>query len=384
MSREQKTIHQTIRLEPKRLAEMLEDLRMAEQRSLADCNRKDDRVWINKRILVNFLGKNSSDAQYEAFVRNISSTGICFVHGVYIYPDTPCTITIHTHSGEQQCISAVVTRCRHITSLLHEVGAKFESEIELEEFVDPRSIPSDNESKPDDISSAVGTILIIDDCIADQRLMRHALSKSSLEFIFADDGASALAQITDVPVMVICDLNLPDTDGLDLIKKIRTDGYAGPIIMATGEEDPEFRTKAIQAGAMDYVIKPCPPADLRAAVMKALAVVDQSPMHGTAPIISTADPEEMPSDLVKQFVDDLAELSAMIESSLSPINKDVIREKALMVKGSALGYGFAPLMHAANTLVKTIDEDATEDEITGTAKILLSTCRRAAIPSDWI
>ena len=128
MSRESKPVIQTIRLDPRKLSALLEEIRSSEHRTAGGDARDTDRVWINKRILVSFHGKHSALGQYEAYVRNMSCTGISFVHGVYVYPDTPCTITIHTHTGEQQCISATIRRCRHITGMIHEIGAQFESE----------------------------------------------------------------------------------------------------------------------------------------------------------------------------------------------------------------------------------------------------------------
>jgi len=382
MTTDKKAIIQTIRLDPRKLAVLLEDIRANEHKGGVEDARDVDRVWLNTRIIVDFQGKHSSGGRYEAFARNISPKGISFVHGVYVYPDTPCSITIHTRTGEQQCISAYVRRCRHVTGMLHEVGAEFESEIEIEEFVDQRTASSLNAELNADITEATGTVLIIEDCDADQRLIQHHLSKSKLEFVSAKTGAEAIELIDAYPTLVICDLNLPDTNGLDLIKLLRKKGYAGPVIMETGEEMPELKLKADHAGAFDLIIKPCTSLDLRSMVARALAEAGNSPLRGNSAIYSTADPEEMPFGLVQEFVDDLVEIAKKIESSLKPPDTTKMREQALSVKSSALGYGFAPLMHAARNLIKSIDESAEGSKIMDDARVLLSTCRRAAVPDE--
>ncbi|MEQ9616974.1 MAG: response regulator [Phycisphaerales bacterium] len=380
MTRDNKPIIQTIRLDPRKLASLLEDIRSGEHKAGADDKREADRVWLNQRILVSFQGKHSNADQYEAYARNISPSGISLVHGVYVYPETPCTITIHTRTGEQQCLSGTVTRCRHITGMLHEIGAKFDSEIEIEEFVESAAVVATGPQATGDLSKCVGTILIVDDNLADQRLIQHLLSKSSLEFLLAETAEEALGFLVDFPTVIICDINLPDMSGFELVPKMRNAGYAGPVIMETGEEDSELKEKAMQIGAMDLIVKPCPPTDLRTAVAKALALVDSSPLHGSAPIVSTADMNEMPVELIQDYIEDLSGIADDIEGVIDSIDKKVLRDRAINVKSSALGYGFAPLMHAASTLVKVIDQDADESKVKDAARVLLSTCRRATAP----
>jgi len=379
MKREKDTI-QTIRLDPRKLAIILEEIRASEQKTDIDDSRESDRIWLSKRIVVKFQGKHSCAGEFEAYVRNISSTGISFIHGVYVYPETPCSITINTRTGEQQCMAAVVKRCRHVTGTLHEIGAQFESEIEIEEFAEQSDIVTQNTEANTDLSEAAGTILIIDDNDADRRLIKHHLSKSNFEFLNAVNGADALKQIEAYPTLVICDIHLPDTNGLELLKKMRKIGYTGPVIMETGDEMPQLREKAVQAGALDLIIKPCTAMDLRGLVIKALAEADSSPLRGNAPIHSTAEPDEIPLELVTDYIADLKTLAEDIESALTPTNTKVLRLKALNIKSSALGYGFAPLMHAARNLITSIDESAPESKIANDAKVLISTCRRAAVP----
>ena len=382
MKRDGPSIIQTLRIEPRKLASMLEDLRQEESISTPEQGPENDRVWLNKKILVNFKGKYSSANQYEAHVRNISATGMSFVLGVYTYPDTPCTITIHTYSGEQQCLSGTVVRCRHLMGMIHEIGARFDSEIELDEFIDQSSRSLDGNSSAD-LSRATGTVLVIEDNVHDQRLLQHTLSDSKLDFTIVSDGASAIEHIADYPALIICDQNLPDTNGISLIKQIRKEGYGGQIVMVTGEEGEAVRHSAMQAGAMGIVTKPWTPTELKSMVAQALEQANDSPLHGSMPIVSTADTTQIPAEFVTQFVEGLAEIGDAIESSIEPLNRETLRARAMSVKSSALGYGFAPLTHAASKVLRDIDEKEENGKIIEDARTLLSTCRRAKVPDEW-
>lgn len=55
---------------------------------------------------------------------------------------------------------------------------------------------------------------------------------------------------------VVLDLGLPDGNGLDFLKKLRTDGFSEPIIVMTARDQISDRIKGLDAGADDYVVKP--------------------------------------------------------------------------------------------------------------------------------
>lgn len=385
MPNDERSIIRTIRLDPRKLASMLEATRDDERNNPVDDDRGTDRVWLTKRVLITFKGKHSSANHYEAFVRNISATGISIVLGVYIYPDTPCAITIHTSSGEQQVISGQVNGCRHLTAMIHEIGIDFASEIEIGEFVEGHAgnFSAGADTRPDDIANARGRILIIEDSIPDQRLLRHALEESKLELTFVVNGAEAIEKINDFPTLVICDQNLPDTNGIMLIKQMRDAGYPGQVLMITGEESEDLKTEALRAGAMGTIVKPWTPRELRTRILEALEKADNSPLHGTLPIVSTADPEKMPAEIILEFVDSLDGIADAIQTAIDPFDRETLRASALTVKSSALGYGFAPLTHAASRVVHGIDEGEEDDEVITIARVLLSTCRRATVPDKW-
>lgn len=74
------------------------------------------------------------------------------------------------------------------------------------------------------------------------------------------DGKSALAGIAEAaPALVVCDIMLPDMTGYDIVKQLRRDTAtaATPVILLTALDDEAHQIKGYQAGADDYMVKPC-------------------------------------------------------------------------------------------------------------------------------
>jgi two-component system KDP operon response regulator KdpE len=99
-------------------------------------------------------------------------------------------------------------------------------------------------------------ILIVDDEPQILRALRINLQARQYEVLTAVDGAKALRQASEhKPDLVILDLGLPDIDGVDVIRKLRTWSPV-PIVILSGRSDSRDKVDALDAGADDYVTKP--------------------------------------------------------------------------------------------------------------------------------
>ncbi len=103
----------------------------------------------------------------------------------------------------------------------------------------------------------MSTILVIDD----ERPIRNAL-KEILEFEkfkvdLAEDGQEGLHLISKNKYdIVLCDIKMPKTDGIEVLEKIITDGHDFPVIMISGHGNVETAVDAIKKGAFDFIEKP--------------------------------------------------------------------------------------------------------------------------------
>ncbi|MEU5262949.1 response regulator [Amycolatopsis sp. NPDC021455] len=100
------------------------------------------------------------------------------------------------------------------------------------------------------------SVLVVDDETALRRALRINLSARGYAVTTAKDGASALlAAATEHPDLVLLDLGLPDIDGIEVIRELRT-WSAMPIIVLSARQRPADRIQALDTGADTYVTKP--------------------------------------------------------------------------------------------------------------------------------
>jgi two-component system chemotaxis response regulator CheY len=105
-------------------------------------------------------------------------------------------------------------------------------------------------------------VLIVDDSAAIRKILQRMLKQTNLpmgRFVEAGDGVEALEALkTEKVNLVLTDINMPNMDGLQLLKRLRADPeYAEvPIILITTEGGEQKVLEAVQLGASGYVRKP--------------------------------------------------------------------------------------------------------------------------------
>lgn len=103
-------------------------------------------------------------------------------------------------------------------------------------------------------------ILTVDDFSTMRRIIKNLLRQLGYtNIVEAEDGMSALAQLSQGKVdLVISDWNMPNMDGLELLKAIRGDENLKdiPVLMVTAEAVEEKVVDALKAGVNNYIVKP--------------------------------------------------------------------------------------------------------------------------------
>ena len=106
--------------------------------------------------------------------------------------------------------------------------------------------------------AGVGNLIvqIVDDDPAIVRLVRRYLELESFQVIVAWDGRSALEQFDrEAPNLVLLDIGLPEVDGLEVCRRMRSNSNV-PVIMLTARDREEEVIEGFDAGADDYLAKP--------------------------------------------------------------------------------------------------------------------------------
>jgi DNA-binding response OmpR family regulator len=114
-----------------------------------------------------------------------------------------------------------------------------------------------------------GTILLVEDEPSVGELVRGYLGRDGWRVLWVRSGTEALAELDRHPVrLVLLDIGLPDMDGFDICRAIRSRSSV-PIVMLTARDEEPDRIVGLEVGADDYVTKPFSPREL-VARMKAV------------------------------------------------------------------------------------------------------------------
>ncbi|MDF1579971.1 MAG: response regulator [Desulfuromonadales bacterium] len=116
-------------------------------------------------------------------------------------------------------------------------------------------------------------VMTVDDSSVVRQILRKTLSAAGYDVVEAIDGIDALEKMAINPVdMVVTDLNMPNMDGVSLIRKVRSQpgNRFMPIVMLTTESQQHIKDEGKRAGASGWIVKPFRPEQLLAVVRTVL------------------------------------------------------------------------------------------------------------------
>ncbi|HZZ20415.1 MAG TPA: response regulator transcription factor [Opitutaceae bacterium] len=110
-------------------------------------------------------------------------------------------------------------------------------------------------------------IWLVDDDPDVRFIFERTLATAGFRVSAFEDGEAALAQLKTInPALVVLDVNMPGFDGWKTLRELRRRSYSNPILMLTSVDDPDSRVRGLDAGADDYLGKPCTHAEFLARV----------------------------------------------------------------------------------------------------------------------
>jgi DNA-binding response OmpR family regulator len=100
-------------------------------------------------------------------------------------------------------------------------------------------------------------LLVVEDQPKLLQSLERGLREEGYEVLTAADGRDAYEQAsTNVVDAVILDLMLPKRDGMDVLRSLRSEGFAKPVLILTARDEVEARVEGLDSGADDYLVKP--------------------------------------------------------------------------------------------------------------------------------
>jgi two-component system chemotaxis response regulator CheY len=114
------------------------------------------------------------------------------------------------------------------------------------------------------------TVMIVDDSMMVRQQVGSALLAAGIDVLEAQDGKDALDKLATAPgtSLIVLDVNMPNMNGIELLRRLRDQGSRVPVIMLTTEGEPRMMQEAKALGARGWIIKPFKPELLVAAVRK--------------------------------------------------------------------------------------------------------------------
>ena len=165
------------------------------------------------------------------------------------------------------------------------------------------------------MTAAALKVLVIDDEPPIRKLLKMWLSTQGYQILEATNGKAALELLTQNPDLIILDLGLPDIQGHELLRTIRSRNESVPIVVLSSRGDEAGKVQALDFGADDYLTKPFGMEELLARMRAALR--HQLQVHGERPVFQLGD---LSVDLVRRIVKVRDK-----EVKLSPKEYDLLR-----------------------------------------------------------
>ena len=117
-------------------------------------------------------------------------------------------------------------------------------------------------------------ILIVDDSKASRMIVKRALRQAGFDDHPVEEASSAAEALEAIaasgPGLVLCDWNMPEMTGIELLEQLRADGLRTNLGFVTSEGTEDVRARARQAGALFFVSKPVTPEKLKEALAPVL------------------------------------------------------------------------------------------------------------------
>lgn len=147
--------------------------------------------------------------------------------------------------------------------------------------------------------SNAAAIIVIEDEAQIRRFLRATLASEGYNVIEAASGKQGLADAaTRKPDLVILDLGLPDMDGVEVIRKLRT-WSAVPVVILSARSQESDKISALDAGADDYLVKPFGVGELLARIRVALRHVSASSNEDEEGVFSV---DELKVDMIHRKI----------------------------------------------------------------------------------
>ncbi|MBL0871243.1 MAG: response regulator [Phycisphaerales bacterium] len=332
-------------------------------------------------------------ARFPAAVRHLSTTHVTVLSTCFLYNRTPCSMVLRELSGAPAPIKGEVIACRHIQHAIHETTLKLDTELDTSVFIDHEKKPSAAspagahspqapaahaapvETKP--TPEVHASVLLVEDNDAERRLYEFLLAKAKAKVTAVTTAQEAIDACKKGGFdLILTDLNLASGSGEDVVKSVREQGFAGPILVITGELSGKRLAGLSQLGVSDVVCKPATPPVMLRAIVDALAEGRASGQP--LPIRSIMDDDAESHAFIREYVQQIPALLTELTSATQANDVARVASALIQLKDGAEVHGFERIHRAVQLAMVNVEtaELSTAKDVLAKLDAL---CRRATI-----
>ena len=317
-----------------------------------------------ERVDVVIQHPGGSEAMLQLACRNLSKGGISVLHSSFVYPGAACVVNLPCRGGGATPIPGRVTRCEHIRDVLHELGVKFDKEINPRDFVEPRPLDSRLLLERVDRLVLTGRIVIAEPSAGERQLIRRAARRARATTVEVSTGAEAIEEAGKDAVAIVAALDLPDMPGPGLATAAAAAGVDVPVIV-TGERP---------TGAV------CRTLGLHPIAAFLPRPLDENTLHRAFAEFCT---EERPASNAVQnaravFIHQSSTVALQLDRARRRGDAAEVFSVAERLADSAAKLGFGPLGEVANDVAEKLSTEMTIEAAGRELARLVELCREAS------
>lgn len=338
--------------------------------------RGHERYPFRRTVPVRF--PSSGSATLPLAGHDLSSGGMGLLHSAFVHPGSACTVMLPNTFGQYTVIEATVCRCAHFRGLVHTLGVKFKTPINVRQHVALDPHRGEFMLGSVDPGQLCGNLLLVEDGEMDRKLVTHYLRGTRLKPIVVDSMAKAMEQAAAAAIdVVVLDYDLPDGKGDELARKLTSKGVVAPIVLVSAHPAAHVREVAKGARIAAVLSKPFDESTLLRALGEFLLMTRDDLSEAGGPVVSTLAPDSAEFALVNDFVQRLHQLADQLAKAQEENELPLVRKLALSFKGSAAALGFPSVSAALGEVEKQIHSTGSLEESVASIRTLIDLCKRA-------
>ncbi|MEQ8316862.1 MAG: PilZ domain-containing protein [Phycisphaerales bacterium] len=367
-------LHNTLNLSAEQLGMIMDDLDAAGEGGRVRRNHARLSFRI-PAIEVEVYQPSGGSVNFCVACRNLSRGGLSVVHSSYMHVGTRCRIKMTHNTDGPVWIKATVVQCRHVTGRVHDVGLKFDKEIDVNDFMELDPLSDNFSLETVEAKKLEGRVLLVTASDIDRKLIEAYLSDTSLRMIHVEGYEEILGQFSEPFDAVLCDFDKDVGAASEAVRGLRSAGHGVPVIAFAGDISDGDKALIRESRASALLRKPID----KSLILKALAEFI---------LLGRGAGENLPAPAAKQetdpslkaladlFAKDLVKFADEITQATQSGDEKNLRYICARIRGTGPLLGHGAVADAAGRVLASLDaEEGSIETSTEAINALTSMCR---------